>query len=291
MPHELWSRRIAVRYADGHLSTTPLQADDAVALEVPLHELRMVRLAPTDDGQLALLLFFRSPDQLAGGTATHYHPVPIHLDPELETQARELVRVIEGDLLTARRVQRSRPDHTPPPGPIRADVTAAADRIRSDDTVIRQIGALHHFARSDEYVLDVAPATYAGTAGLLAVTTLRLLFVSAGMCHEFPVSAIERTDATTTSGSEVKITVTAGPDVELEFTGTERDDLARLTRSVHLACEMEHVDGSVVPSRPTSADLFGQWQSLVERHELGMLSDDPFQHHATGILSAMPSQN
>ncbi|MFG3703055.1 hypothetical protein ACGF5C_35135, partial [Micromonospora sp. NPDC047620] len=114
-----------------------------------------------------------------------------------------------------------------------------------------------------------------------------LLFVSAGATYEFPVAALDRTDVAAPPGSVATLRISDG-NTDLEFVSTEAEDLLRVDGAVRLACEIEHVDGSIVMARPSSLDLFGEWQLLVERRKLGMVDTEQFKWEGIGILRAMP---
>lgn len=293
---EVWGRRNIIRFGAGRLVTQPLQADDDTALDVPVSELRRARLATTDDGRIAVLLFFRSPEFVVNGVATEHHPVPLFLEPEVREQAAELVRAVERELLDAQRFSPSRPDFTPPPlepsphGPMRRDVTWAAQRMRSTAHTLREITAVQTIARPDEYVLELAQAGYAGMPGLIAITTVRLLFVSAATVHELPVAALDRAEVVDPPAPGVVATLRVrAHSTVLEFIDWVPMDFARFAEALRLACEVQHVDGSVVAARPSSADLFAEWQLLVEHRRLGMVEDEPFQRQAAGILLATTS--
>lgn len=290
---EVWGTRVAVRYADGRLVTTPLRADNEAALDIAVAELSKIALATTDDDQLALLLFFRSARIGADGTAADRHPVPVFLETEVRVQAQVLVRAVERELVGLRRVFPPRPDLTPPPlvsgpqGTQRADVSAAAARMRNAGNAVREIEILHGCARPDEYVLELAQAGHEGAPGLVAITTLRLLFVSAWAVYELPVAVVTGAEVRTAPGQVVTLRI-SGAGTELDFLDWEPDDFGRVTEALRLACEIEHVDGSIAASLPSSADLFGEWQLLVERRKLGMVADEPFRRQAVGIMLAMP---
>ncbi|MVU80359.1 hypothetical protein GPX89_24305 [Nocardia sp. ET3-3] len=293
---EVWGRGVAIRYGNGRLVTQPLRADDEVALDVPVSELHRIRVATTDDDRIAVLLYFRSPEFPMNGVPTQRHPVPIFLEPELRPQATELVRAVEGELLEARRLHPRRPDLTPPPllpsphGPMRQDVTAAARRMRFIGHTTHLITALQTLAGPDEFVLELAQATHSGTPGLIAITTQRFLFVGADAVHELPIAAIDRAEVTPPPAPRAVATLRlrAYPTT-LEFVDWVAEDFARLAQAVQLACDVAHVDGSILPARPSSADLFAEWQLLVERRRLGMVEDEAFQRQAFGIMGSLPS--
>lgn len=290
---EVWGARVAVRYADGRLVTTPLRADNEAALDIAVAELARIALATTDDDQLAMLLFFRSAQVSVQGAPTDRHPVPVFLETGVREQAQVLVRAVERDLISLRRVFPPRPNLVPPSpvtgpnGPQRPDVTAAAARMRYAGNSGREIEILHGCARPDEYVLELAQAGHEGAPGLVAITTLRLLFVSAWAVYEFPVAVLSGAAVLTAPGQVVTLRV-SGAGAELDFLDWEPVDLGRVAEALRLACEIEHVDGSIAQSLPSSADLFGEWQLLVERRKLGMVADDPFRRQAVGIMLAMP---
>ncbi|MGW4246547.1 hypothetical protein [Nocardia sp. NPDC004722] len=293
---EVWGRRTVIRFGDGRLVTQPLQADDETALEVPISVLRRTRVATTDDGRIAVLLYFHSPEFVVNGVATQHHPVPVFLEPELREQAAELVRAVERELLDARRVQPPRPDLTPPPlessphGPMRRDVTEAARRMRFTGHVTHRITALQTLARPDEFVLELAQATYAGIPGLLAATTLRLLFLGTEAIHELPIAVVDRAEVTPPSapGTVATLRIHAFPATH-DFIDWEAADFARLAEGLRLACEIEQLDGSIGPVRPSAVELFAQWQLLTERRKLGMVEDEAFQRQALGIMLALPN--
>lgn len=290
---EVWGTRVAVRYAGGRLVTTPLRADNEAALDVAVAELSKIALATTDDDQLAMLLFFRSARIGADGTAADRHPVPVFLETGVRVQAQVLVRAVERDLVGLRRVFPPRPDLTPPapvPGPNgarRPDVAAAAARMRNAGNSVREIEILHGCVRPDEYVLELAQAGHEGAPGLVAITTLRLLFVSAWAVYELPVAVVTGAEVRTVPGQVVTLRI-SGAGTELDFLDWEPDDFGRVAEALRLACEIEHVDGSIASALPSSADLFGEWQLLVERRKLGMVADEPFRRQAVGIMLAMP---
>lgn len=290
---EVWGARVAVRYGDGRLVTTPLRADDEAALDVSVAELARIALATTDDDQLAMLLFFRSAQFAVNGTPTDRHPVPVFLEPGVREQAQGLVRAVERDLIGLRRVFPPRPNLVPPRpvpgphGPQRPDVSAAAARMRYPGNSVREIELLHGCARPDEYVLELAQAGHEGAPGLVAITTLRLLFVSAWAIYEFPVSVLTGAQVRTPPG-EVAMLRVAGAGTELDFVDWAPVDFVRVAEAIGLACEIEHADGAIAQALPSSADLFGEWQLLVERRKLGMVADDPFRRQAVGIMLAMP---
>ncbi|NKY87630.1 hypothetical protein [Nocardia veterana] len=290
---EVWGRRTAIRYAGGRITTTPLSIDDDIALDIRVGDLRDACLAESDAGELLILLYFRAPDHVIDGVATRRNPATVFLEPEVLPQAAALVRAITDDLLEMRRIVRQRPDLTPPRpvpgpyGPIRPDVARAAERMRTPGLGAREITALHAYARPDEYVLECASCGHRGAPGLVAIITLRLLFVSAGATYEFPVAAMDRTDVAAPPGSVATLRVSDG-QTDLEFVSTESEDLLRVAQAARLACEIEHVDGSIVMARPSALDLFGEWQLLVERRKLGMVDAERFRWEGVGILRAMP---
>ncbi|WP_227979900.1 hypothetical protein [Nocardia spumae] len=290
---EVWGRRAAIRYADGRLTTTPLGLDDDVALDIRVRDLRDACLAESDNGDLLVMLYFRTPDYVLAGVPTRRNPATVFLEPEVFTQAATLVRAICDDLLEMRRIVRQRPNLTPPRpvqgqfGPIRPDVARAAERMGAPGLCARELAALHAYARPDEYVLECAAGGHRGAPGLVAVTTLRLLFVSAGATYEMPVAAIDRIDLAAPPGSVATLGISDG-GTDLEFVSTEPEHLLRVSQAARLACEIEHVDGSIVMARPSSLDLFGEWQLLVERRKLGMVEPDQFKWEGVGILRAMP---
>lgn len=290
---EVWGRRTAIRYSGGRITTTPLNVGDDLALDIAVRDLRDACLAESDTGDLLVLLYFRAPDYVLDGVPTRRDPATVFLEPEIQPQAAALVRAIRHDLLEMRRIVRPRPNLTPPHpvparyGPIRPDVARAAERMSTPGLCAHELGALHAYARPDEYVLECAPCGHRGAPGLVVITTLRLLFVSPGATYELPVAAIDRVDLAAPPGSVATLRVSDG-QADLEFISTEAADLERVIHGARLACEIEHIDGSIVMARPSSLDLFGEWQLLVERRKLGMVDTERFKWEGVGILRAMP---
>lgn len=286
---EIWGKTIAVRYGEGRLVTTPLRADNTVALDFALADLHRARVGVTEDDRLLLLLYPKSGDYVSDGVVMQHHPITVFLETELREQAFALVRAIEIDRLALRVASRPRPDLTPPQplstpsGMVRPDVDAAAANLSDAAGSAREITALHARALPDEYVLALARATHADESGLLAMTTSRLLFLSTSVGYELPVAVISGVSIASESG--VTLRISAGPH-QVEFTDRERSDFARVAHAVRSACDIDRFDGCVETTRPSSADLFAEWQLLLERRKLGMVADEIFQRQAAGIMLA-----
>jgi hypothetical protein len=160
--------------------------------------------------------------------------------------------------------------------------------MRYAGNTIREIAALHAYVRPDEYVLEMVQAAYCGTPGLVVITSLRLLFIAVGITHELPVATLDRIEVLPAPGGVATLRISDGL-IELEFVGWQGADFERFATATRLVCEMMQVDGSIGPARPNSVDLFGEWQLLMERRQLGMIEDDPFARQAVGILLATQS--
>ncbi|MFC4125229.1 hypothetical protein [Nocardia rhizosphaerae] len=287
---EVWGARVAVRYSDGRLVTTPLRADDEAAIDIGVAELSRIALAATDGDQLALLLFLRSARAGEDGVPADRHPVPVFLETGVRAEAQVLVRAVERDLIGLRRMFPPRPDLVPPApvpgpvGPLRPDVTMAA---RRSDAAGLEIEILHGCVHTDEYVLDVGRAAHGGVRGLVAVTTLRLLFMAVSAVYELPLAVVTGAEVRGAPGNPMALHVW-GAGTELDFLDWAPGEVGRVGEALRLACEIEHADGSIAPATPTSAELFGEWQLLVERRKLGMVADELFRRQAVGIMLALP---
>lgn len=293
---EVWGRETAIRYDGGRVVTTPLRADDQAAVDIGLPDLHRVRIAAKAEGDTVLLLFPRTAEFSVAGVPLHRTPVVVPLERELLTQAESLVEAIENDLLALRRTTPPRPDlRVPRPvldgarGWVRSDVDAAAARLMGPGNVLREIGILHSGVRADEYVLELAQAGYRSVAGLVVVTSLRVLFVSDTAIHEFPVAAVRGVEVAAPSGPGTWATLRiTGGDEAIEFIDWADRDFARAAQALRLVSDMEHVDGSIVGDVPSPTELFAEWELLTERRSLGMVPDAEFHRHGAGIMLAMP---
>jgi hypothetical protein len=291
---ELWGSTAAVRYADGRLVVSPLRAEDDNKVDAALADLHAVMLALNDEGDGVLLLHLRSPEFPVGGVPNLRCPVSVHVGADGLGAAKTLVTTINADLLELRRARPAdRPPAAPAPvpspdGPRRPDVDAAADRMRHSG---RRSGGLiskvHALCQAEPgCVLEIARAGFRGIAGLVVATTTRLLFVSERTAHELPLEAIEWVQVMWRPGALWVLQVAdGGPG--LEFTAQGREDFDRVTAAVRYSCELQRAVGVIGPPSPSAADLFTEWQTLLERRQLGMVPDEQFERQAIGLLLAV----
>ncbi|MEV5829213.1 hypothetical protein AB0L25_27000 [Spirillospora sp. NPDC052242] len=291
---EVWGRTMVVRYANSQLSVVSLRANDEGTLHFMVRDLSRLRLGISKNAEPVMLLYFRSPDFVVDGARTQHHPVPVFLDAEMREQAEALIQAVQSELLEMRRIAPRRPDLSPPKplvgadGPIRPDVDAAAARMHSPVRAER-IAVLREYTRLDEHYLELALAWHKGVAGILAISTVQVLFMAREAVHAFPVAFVDGVEVLGTPENGPVLRVSTGVMADLEFPGEDAADIDRCAQALRLVCEIDAVDGSIAWSRPSSADLFAEWQLLVERRTLGMVDDADFERRATGILLAMPN--
>jgi hypothetical protein len=291
---ELWGSTAAVRYADGRVVVSPLSADDDRSLDAALGDLHRVMLGLTDEGEGVLLLHLRSPEFPVGGAPNLRCPVSVHVGPDGLEAAKALVTAINADLLELRRVPPAGPLPTPPAavpspqGPRHPDVDAAGGRMRHGD---RRSGGLiskvHAQCEAEPgSVLEMASAAFRGGTGLVVATTTRLLFVSARAVFELPLQALEWVQVVWKPGLVWVLQVADGGS-GLEFNARDRDDFDRVAAAVRHACQLQRAVGAIAPRSPSAADLFAEWQTLLERRQLGMVTDEEFERQAVGLLLAV----
>jgi hypothetical protein len=291
---ELWGSTAAVRYADGRLVVSPLRAGDDNKVDAALADLHAVMLVLSDDGDGVLLLHLRSPEFPVGGVANLRCPVSVHVGADGLEAAKTFVTTVNADLLELRRVRPAeRPPVAPAPvpspqGPRRADVDAAADRMRHSG---RRSGGLiskvHALCQAEPgCVLELASAGFRGGTGVVVATTTRLLFVSERAAQELPLEALEWVQVTWRPGALWVLQIADG-GTGLEFTAQRRDDFDRVAAAVRYSCELQRAVGAIGPPSPSVVDLFAEWQTLLERHQLGMVPDDQFERQAFGLLLAV----
>jgi hypothetical protein len=291
---ELWGPTAAVRYADGRLVVSPLRADDDNKVDAALADLLRVMLGLSDDGDGMLLLHLRSPEFPVGGAPNLRCPVSVRVGADGLEAAKALVTTINADLLELRRVRPAeRPPVAPAPvespqGPRRPDVDAAADRMRHSG---RRSGGLiskvHAVCQAEPgCVLEIAGAGFRGGTGVVGATTTRLLFVSEHAAQELPLEALEWVQVTWRPAAFWVLQIADGGR-GLEFTAQRRDDFDRVAAAVRYSCELQRAVGAIGPPWPSAADLFTEWQTLLERHQLGMVPDEQFERQAFGLLLAV----
>lgn len=291
---ELWGSTAAVRYADGRLVVAPLSAEDNNGVNAGLADLHAVMLGLTEDGEGVLLFHLRSPEFPVGGAANLRCPVSVHLGAEGLEKAKTLVRMINADLLELRR-QRPGERLPEPPIPVasprglrRPDVDAAASRMqhspRRPDALFSKFHA--HCLGEPGCVLEIAAAEFGGDTGLAAATTVGLLFISERAVYGLPLEAIEWLQVAQPAGLLWVLQVADGGN-GLQFTAQWREDFDRVAAAVRYCCEIQRATGVIGPPSPSAADLFTEWQTLLEHRQLGMVPDDQFERQIVGLLLAV----
>jgi hypothetical protein len=291
---ELWGPTAAVRYADGRLVVSPLRAEDDNKVDAALADLHTVMLGLSDEGDGLLLLHLRSPEFLVGGAPNLRCPASVQVGTDGLEAAKTLVRTVNNDLLELRRVRPAEgppvaPDPVPSAqGPRRPDVEAAAGRLRHST---RRSGGLisnvHAVCQAEPgCVLEIAGAGLRGVTGMVVATTTRLLFVTERAAQELPLEALEWVQVTWRPGAPWVLQIAdGGPG--LEFTAQRRDDVDRVAAALRYSCELQRAVGAIGPPSPSAADLFTEWQTLLERRQLGMVPDEQFERQAFGLLLAV----
>jgi hypothetical protein len=285
--------------------------DGERVLDVPVTDLLKVRLNRRADDAVVIEIYLRYPTPVLTGVPADRTPLPVLIAEHDVPAATEMVDRINGQILASQRIDVAAPDLKPPAptwgsaGPTRADVDRAVRRMAPKGEAKSAIAALHRYVTADEYVLEtaitVAHPPAGNGPGLLAATTGRLLFISIGAgsryAHELPIPAVLW--ARTTEGAavapgeigavrgETGIDVHDG-NVTLHFAGSDRADTERVTCAVNFAVRRDSADGAAGPADPGVAQLYSEWELLVERHSLGMVDDAQFQRYGRGILRSLP---
>jgi hypothetical protein len=288
----LQGRSARLTYAEGRLRAYHPDRGEPV-LDVLAREILKVIWAWIDDDTVAGFVLFTSPDVLVEGRPAHWGGYEVIIDAAQSDAADLLTAAIYDDLIEARRVAVPGPDLTPPEtvqtanGPYRADVAAAAGRMSYTRESGHAITAMHAYARPDEYVLELAEVSYKGREGLLALTTVRFMFIAigraGGVAYEFPLAGVTGGRAVDdAAGNPVDIIVNDGFN-GYRFTRGHHADVARMATAVQFAVSVDRA-GGLGPAAPSSAELFDAWQLLMERRALGMVDDEEFQRTGRGIL-------
>ncbi|WP_280505041.1 hypothetical protein [Nocardia farcinica] len=278
-------------------------------LDVAVEELLKARLSRRADDTVVIEIYLRHPAPVLTGVPADRTPLPVIIAEHDVPAASRIVERINDQILDAQRVDIAAPALEPPPqvwgedGPTRGDVDRAVSRMTPRPGVAAGVAALHHLVQPDEYVLETAVATArpASGPGLLAATTARVLFISldpeTAWAHEFPVAAVLYAHSTETpAGVPGEIGAARGETgleindghLTLRFTGADRADMERVALAVGFAVRRLAVDGAVGPPDPGVAQLYAEWELLVERHSLGMVDDVQFQRYGRGILRSLP---
>ncbi|WP_051181393.1 hypothetical protein [Nocardia vinacea] len=311
---ELRTPTAILRHGRGRLIVLRPGSEGERVLDVPVTDLLKVRLNRRADDAVVIEIYLRYPTPVLTGVPADRTPLPVLIAEHDFPAAAEIVERINGQILASQRIDVAAPDLQPPApqwgksGPTRADVDRAVRRMTPKREAKAAIAALHRYVTVDEYVLETAIVVAhppAGTGlGLLAATTGRLLFISIGpgdrYAHELPIPVImwaRTTDgAVTTPGEIGSVRGETGIDVHdgnvtLHFTGTDRADTERVTCAVNFAVRRDSADGAAGPADPGVAQLYSEWELLVERHSLGMVDDGQFQRYGRGILRSLPDGN
>ncbi len=291
---ELWGSTAAVRYADGRLIVSPLSAENDNKVDAALADVHAAMLGLSDDDEGVLLFHLRSPEFLVGGVPNLRCPVSVHVRADGLEAAKALLTSINADLLELRRLRPAdRPPAPPalapsPQGPVRPDVNAAARRMRHGDRrsgVL--IGCVHAQCQTEPgCVLEIAHAGFRGVAGMVVATTTRLMFVREHAAHELPLEALEFVQVTWRPALQWVLWIGDG-GAGLEFTAQRRDDFDRVAAALGYSCELQRTAGAIAARSPSAADLFAEWQTLLERRQLGMVPDEQFERQAVGLLLAV----
>lgn len=278
-------------------------------LDVPVDELLKVRLSRRADDAVVIEIYLRHPAPVLTGVPADRTPLPVLIAEHDVPAAGRIVERINDQILGAQRVDIAAPDLDPPApvwtedGPTRGDVDRAVSRMIPRASAEAGIATLRRLVEPDEYVLETAVATARPAAGpgLLVATTARVLFLSLdpehGFAHEFPIAAVLYSHSTETpvgvpgeigaARGETGLEIHDGSRT-LRFTGADRADMERVACAVTFAVRREAVDGAAGPADPGVAQLYAEWELLVERHSLGMVDDVQFQRYGRGILRSLP---
>ncbi|MEU7630663.1 hypothetical protein AB0C34_11835 [Nocardia sp. NPDC049220] len=308
---ELRTPTAIVRHGRGRLIVLRPGSEGERVLDVPVSDLLKVRLNRRADDAVVIEIYLRYPTPVLTGVPADRTALPVLIAEHDFPAATEIVDRINSQILATQRIDVAAPDLRPPTpswhriGPTRADVDRATRRMTPRRDAKAAIAALHRYVTPDEYVLETAVAIAhppAGTgSGLLAATTERLLFISVGnderYAHELPIPAVmwaRTTDTPAVGPGEIGAPRgSAGIDVHdgnrtLRFTGTDRADTERVTCALNFAMRRDSADGAAGPADPGVAQLYSEWELLVERHSLGMVDDAQFQRYGRGILRSLP---
>ncbi|MBF6299697.1 hypothetical protein IU459_19445 [Nocardia amamiensis] len=307
---ELRTPTAILRHGRGRLIVLRPGSDGERVLDVPVSDLLKVRLNRRADDAVVIEIYLRYPTPVLTGVPADRTPLPVLIAEHDVPAATEIVERINTHILATQRIDVAAPDLRPPAptwgrsGPARADVDRAAGRMTPRREAKPAIAALHRYVTPDEYVLETALAVAhppAGTGlGLLAATTGRLLFIAIAeprYAYELPIPAViwaRTTDTPPVGPGEIgPVRGTTGMDVHdgnrtLRFAGAERADTERVTCAVNFAVRRESADGATGSADPGVAQLYSEWELLVERHSLGMVDDAQFQRYGRGILRSLP---
>ncbi|MGK8487738.1 hypothetical protein [Nocardia asiatica] len=307
---ELRTPTAILRHGRGRLIVLRPGSDGERVLDVPVSDLLKVRLNRRADDAVVIEIYLRYPTPVLTGVPADRTPLPVLIAEHDVPAATEIVDRLNAHILATQRIDVAAPDLRPPTptwgraGPVRADVERATRRMSPRREAKQAIAALHRYVTPEEYVLETALAVAQPPAGngsgLLAATTARLLFIAIGdgrYAHELPIPVIlwaRATDTPISGRGEIGpgrgatgIEVHDGSRT-LHFAGTDRADTERVTCAVNFAVRRESADGAAGAADPGVAQLYSEWELLVERHSLGMVDDAQFQRYGRGILRSLP---
>lgn len=310
---ELRTPTAILRHGGGRLIVLRPGSDGERVLDVPVSDLLKVRLNRRADDAVVIEIYLRYPTPVLTGVPADRTPLPVLIAEHDVPAATEIVDRLNTQIMATQRIDVAAPDLCPPAptwgrgGPIRADVERATRRMSPRRDAKQAIAALHRYVTPDEYVLETAVAVAhppAGSgSGLLAATTARLLFIAigdGGYAHELPIPVVvwaRVTDTPAAGRGEIGpgrgatgIEVHDGSRT-LHFSGADRADTDRVTCAVNFAVRRESADGAAGSADPGVAQLYSEWELLVERHSLGMVDDAQFQRYGRGILRSLPDGN
>ncbi|MFG3617526.1 hypothetical protein [Nocardia sp. NPDC047654] len=310
---ELRTPTAILRHGGGRLIVLRPGSDGERVLDVPVSDLLKVRLNRRADDAVVIEIYLRYPTPVLTGVPADRTPLPVLIAEHDVPAATEIVDRLNTQIMATQRIDVAAPDLCPPAptwgrgGPIRADVERATRRMSPRRDAKQAIAALHRYVTPDEYVLEtaivVAHPPAGNGSGLLAATTARLLFIAIGdgrYAHELPIPVVvwaRVTDTPAAGRGEIGpgrgatgIEVHDGSRT-LHFSGADRSDTDRVTCAVNFAVRRESADGAAGSADPGVAQLYSEWELLVERHSLGMVDDAQFQRYGRGILRSLPDGN
>ncbi|MBF6349813.1 hypothetical protein IU448_12385 [Nocardia flavorosea] len=315
---ELRTPTAIVRHGAGRLVVLRPEADGDTetdgerVLDVAVTDLLEVRLSRRADDAVVIEIYLRYPTPVLVGVPADRTPLPVLIAEHDVPAAAGIVSRINDQILAAQRIDISAPALNPPApevterGPVRADVDRAVGRMSVTGRGEAALHELHGLVDGDEYVLETAyviahPPVGDDDACLLTVTTKRLLLASLSTdepyAHDLPIPMIMMARATEEPGSMAGGLRDADrrPIIEVRdgntttcFTGLDRADTERMTYAINFAVRLIALDGSAGPADPSVAQLYSEWELLVERHSLGMVDDTQFQRYGRGILRSLP---
>lgn len=295
---ELTGPGMSISYADGVLRVRESGVDRRLRLEARADDLLEVITAlvvepnAEDDADpvprhLLLRLLFRDADFAVDGRPSQRAPFDIELPLTVRDTAEALVDALRTAMRRARRVQASRPSG--PGDPRRDDLREAIGRLNARVRTKAAVSATRAILLPTELVLAVVAP---GDDHLVTLTTERIVYVVAHKIRSrvevYPLSGVDQVRMEKDEvGRLDTLAVDAGP-VTARFRQVHSYDGARLVSAAQSILTADKSDGALAPRYPNSAELFEEWELLLERHQLGMVSDAEFQARGAGILNALP---